>query len=114
MNESTQTIIITCSKEIGTTIREEIDSLPDSQSTLQERKNLEGITAGCIVIATLATQSLPHILNFIAKYVRPGNVAKIKIKDGDREVEIENPTPEQVELLLQQIKTVPKQEKGDG
>jgi hypothetical protein len=103
MTDLTQTIVINCSKEVGTAIREEIDSLPGSKSTIQERKNLDGITAGWVVIATLATQSLPHILSFIAKYIRPGNVTKIKIKIGDREIEIENPTPAQVELLLQQV-----------
>jgi hypothetical protein len=114
MTESTQTIVITCSKDIGTAIRAEIDSQPGSRSEIQERKNLEGVTAAWIVVATLATQALPHILTFIAKYIRPGDVTKIKIKDGDREIEIENPTPEQVELLLQQVQAMPIQEKING
>lgn len=37
MNESTQTIVITCSKDIGTAVRAEIDSQPGSRSEIQER-----------------------------------------------------------------------------
>lgn len=101
MADLTQTLVITCSKDTATAIRKEIDLLPGNRSRIDEKKNLDGVTAAWVVIATLATQALPHILSFIARYVSTGNVTKIKIKVGDREVEIENPSPAQVKSLLQ-------------
>jgi hypothetical protein len=91
----TETLVITATKEAAEAIRNEIGAQPGGQSHLTERKNLDGSTAAWIVIATLAGQVLPHILTFVKDYLAAKQVKKIKVGD----VEIENPTLEDIQRL---------------
>src|SRR5688572_20898516 len=92
MITGTETIIVNGSKEAIEDINRQIEELVGSQTLISERRNLDGDTATWIVIATLASQSLPHILNFIKEYVSSKKVKKIKIGD----LEVENPTKEMI------------------
>jgi len=96
MPDTTETIVISGTKEAAEAIRNEIDAQPGSQSHLTERKNLDGDTAAWIVIATLAGQALPHILSFIKDYLAAKQVKKIKVGNW----EVENPTPEILNRFL--------------
>ena len=99
MTNKTETIVISGAKEAVEAIRNEIDAQLGSQSELTERKNLDGNTAAWIVIANLAAQALPIILGFVKDYIATKQVKKIKVGD----VEIENPTPDDIERLRAMI-----------
>lgn len=104
MTNTTETIIINGTKEAAEAIRNEIDAQPGSESQLTERKNLDGSAAAWIVIANLAAQALPHILGFVKDYLATKQVKKIKVGD----LEIENPTTEDVERFRAMIVSRPK------
>jgi hypothetical protein len=75
-----------------------------------ERRNLDGATAAWIVVATLVTQALPALLNFLIKVLESNRVKKIKIG----EIEVENPTAEEIRLLGGMIADRARPEKKDG
>jgi hypothetical protein len=60
----------------------------ETKSQFIERRNLSGDAATWIVVATLAAQGLPHILEFLIKWRELGRVKRIRIDD----VEIDNPS----------------------
>ena len=60
-----------------------------------QRRNLDGSTATWIVLATLTSQLVPHLLNFLVAWPKTRTVTRIKVG----EIEIENPTPEDLALL---------------
>ena len=92
MNNS-ETIVISAEKEAAEEIRAR-DRRPGwFAESIDRRKNLDGSTAAWIVIASLAVRALPPILSFIQKYLESKRVKKIKIRD----LEIENPTPGDIE-----------------
>jgi|GEM_PF-5144164 len=93
METTSETIVISGTKEATEAIRKEIDAQPGSKTSLTSRKNLDGNVAAWIVIANLAAQALPHILGFIKDSLGMRQVKKIKWRD----MEIENPTPEDVQ-----------------
>jgi hypothetical protein len=96
MKQRTETIIINATKEAAQAISSEISIQPGSQSRVTERNNLDGDAAAWIVIATLAGQALPHVLDFIKNSVTAKQIKKIKIGDW----EVENPTPEMIERFM--------------
>lgn len=110
MTNTTETILISGTKEAVQAIRNEIDAHPGSESHLTERKNLDGDAAAWIVIATLVGQALPHVLAFIKDYLGTKHVKKIKIGDW----EVENPTPEILDGFLAQMAAKSKPEGNDG
>jgi hypothetical protein len=99
MTNENETIVINGTKEAAEAIRNEIDAQRGSQTELTERKNLDGNTDAWIVIANLAVQALPHILEFIKGYLPKKPIKKIKVGDA----EIENPTADDIERLLAMI-----------
>ena len=109
MTDTTETIVISGTKEAAEAIRNEIDAQPGSQSHLTERKNLDGDTAAWIVIATLAGQALPHVLGFIKGYLATKQVKKIKVGNW----EVENPTPEILDRFLAMTAVESKPEETD-
>jgi hypothetical protein len=110
MTNTPETIVINGTKEATEAIREMIDAQPGSESHMTERKNLDGNTAAWIVIATLAGQTLPHVLSFIKDYLTTKQVKKIKVGDW----EVESPTPEIVERFIAMMDAQSKQEKSSG
>ncbi len=62
-----------------------------------KRRNLDGDAATWIVIATLASQALPHVLQFLTEWRKERSVKRIKVGD----IEIDNPTEEDLQLLRQ-------------
>lgn len=96
MTNMTEMITINCNKEASEAIRNVIDAQPGSQSHVTQRRNLDGDTAAWIVIASLASQTLPHVLGFVKDYLATKQIKKIKVGDW----EVENPTPEIVERFL--------------
>ncbi|OUM00790.1 hypothetical protein [Variovorax sp. JS1663] len=66
-----------------------------------KRSNLTGQEATWIVAATLAVQALPTVLNFVIKCIELGRVKRIKVG----EIEIENPTRDDIERLREKIKS---------
>jgi len=101
MDEQSNTIVVSGTREAADAIKKEIDTVLNSQSQFVERKTLDGNTPTWIVIATLAVQSLPSIIELAKYYLPRGGIKKIKVGD----VEIENPTEEQVDLLIKQTKS---------
>ncbi|MGB7661619.1 MAG: hypothetical protein WBL67_02700 [Nitrososphaeraceae archaeon] len=93
--DDTRSIFIEGSKETVTDIRSEIETIPNAVCKVSERRNLDGSPATWMAIATLSLQALPSILNFIASHRRPKLPTRIKVGD----IEIENPTEEDVERL---------------
>lgn len=95
MTDNTHTIVINCTQEAAEAIHAAINSHQGAQSHVTERKNLAGETAAWIVIATVAGQVLPHILGVIKEYLSNNRVKKFVVGD----IEIENPSPEDIERL---------------
>ena len=96
MTSNSETIILKGSRDAIEAINNKIKEQTGSKTLISERRNLEGDSATWIVIATLATQSLPHILNFIKDYVSRDKVKSFKIGD----IVIENPTAKMVEDMI--------------
>ncbi len=109
MTNTNATIVINTTKESAEAIRDEIDAQPGSQSYITERRNLDGDTAMWILIANLSVQALPHILAFLKDYLPGKRVTKIKVGD----LEIENPTPADLQLFRTMIDSHSKPEKRD-
>lgn len=63
------------------------------KATSPSAKTLMAILPRGIVIANLAAQALPHVLGFVKDYLATKQVKKIKVGD----LEIENPTPEDLQ-----------------
>ena len=97
MSDNSETIVINCSKDAVVEIQQLINAQPEAQSKATERKNLDGDVAGWIVIATLATQSLPHVLEFLKPFLPNKQITKIRFKNKDGEWEMENPTQADIE-----------------
>ena len=98
MPKATETIVVSGTKDVIDAIRAAMDAQPGSQTSVTSRRNLDGNTAAWIVVASLAVQALPTVLAFVKDSLASKKVKKIKVGD----VEIENPTPEQVESLLKE------------
>lgn len=87
-----------CDVQVADELRGVLNS--DSQPRFIERRGLSG-DAAWIVIATLSAQVLPHVLDFLDKLLNRSRVKRIKV-DG---VEIENPSPEDLEKLRRMLGT---------
>jgi hypothetical protein len=68
-----------------------------------ERRNLSGDAATWIVIATLAAQGLPHILEFLIKWRELGRVKRIRLDN----VEIDNPSEDDLARLRARLDALP-------
>ena len=97
------TVLISGTKEAVDAVSAEIAASPGSDSRVTERKNLAGGGAEWIVVATLVVNTLPHIFGVLKDHVAANRVKRIKVG----EIEIDNPTPEMVELLLRKVETSP-------
>jgi len=97
MSDADQMIVINATKEAAEAIRSAIEAQPGSRAQASARRNIDGSTATWIVVANLSLQALPHIIGLIKHYLPNRQVTKIKW--GDREVE--NPTPELIDRLLE-------------
>jgi hypothetical protein len=95
MTDNNHTIVINCTQEAAEAMQAAINSQQGTQSYVTERKNLAGETAAWIVIATVAGQVLPHILGVVKEYLSNNRVKKFVVGD----IEIENPSPEDIERL---------------
>ena len=108
MEDQTDTFTLNGSKDVIDLLYQDIIVKYDANCRLVERKNLNGDTASWILIATIANQSLPHILKFIKEYLNGKQVKKIKCKG----LLIENPTPELLEEFLKNLKAESKSKHG--
>jgi hypothetical protein len=100
--DGSTSIIIEGPEETVSDIRSEFNTIPNSACNILERRNLDGSPATWMAIATLSLQALPHILNFIASRQRPKLPTKIKVGN----IEIENPTEEDLDRLRKLYTTV--------
>ena len=96
MAANNETIVLNGSKDAIEAISKKIEEYATNPIHVTERRNLDGDMASWIVIATLASQALPHILNFIKDYVTGNKVKRIKIGD----FEVENPTSEMIDQIM--------------
>ena len=106
-------LTISCSApELAAELGAEIDRQAGSQSRLSKRRNLDGDVAAWIVLANLAAQALPHVLTFLGQLLdrQPAGVKRLKLGD----IEIENPTRADVDLLLAQATADQAGNSGDG
>lgn len=96
---SQETLSITAKDESSAqAVRDFIDGLPESQTRITSRRNLDG-GATVILIATVVGQLLPPILTFIAAKVTERKVTRITVNG----ITIENPTREDIENLIADI-----------
>jgi hypothetical protein len=72
---------------------------PDDRPRFVERRSLSGDPATWVVLATLAASAIPQLLTLVLKWREQGQVRKIKVGD----VEVENPTDADLEMLRQLI-----------
>src|SRR5690348_4130413 len=92
---------IDCDDATQSELRPVLDPLlsPATPARYVGRRNLDGNTATWVVIATLAGQALPQVLNFLSQRLKPRAVTRIKIGD----VEVENPTEKDMEIFRQTL-----------
>lgn len=109
MNNQTEFILIECSQDTAFELRQELATRADQKYQISERKNLDGADATWIIVATMTLQALPHILGFLSAR-RPKLPTKIKVG----EIEIENPSKEDIERLRKLYAKVAKAENNDG
>ena len=90
-----------CDEATQLEIREVLKPLlfNETDARFVERRNLDGDVPTWIVIATLAANSLPHVLKFIIDWRKGSAVERIKVD----KVEITNPTKEQVNSILKEL-----------
>lgn len=101
MSSEQETLLISCNSELANKIHAEINKLAGTQSQITERKNFDGSTSEWIVFATLGVQALSYILDFTIRLIEIKKVSKIKVGD----IEIENPTPNDIEFLQKKYKS---------
>jgi hypothetical protein len=94
-------VTIHCDETATEDLRPLLDGATRSQFI--ERRNLSGDAATWIVIATLAAQGLPHILDFLIKWRELGRVKRIRIDN----VEIENPSEDDLARLRARLDARP-------
>jgi len=92
---------IDCDDSTQVRLREKLAPLlaRESDARYVQRRNLDGDAATWIVIATLASQAVPHVLKFLTDWRKDRKVGRIKIGD----IEIENPTEEDLRMLRQRL-----------
>ena len=93
MSSTTETIVINGTKDVIEKVCDAINSQPRGETVVTERRNLDGNVADWILVASFAQAALPHVLGFIKEYLGMKQVRKIKVGD----IEIENPTPEDID-----------------
>jgi hypothetical protein len=110
MNDATEMILVECSHEAAMALQKAIEEVPGNKCHVTERRNLDGASAAWIVVATLTVQALPPLLNFLIKVLESNRVKKIKVG----EIEVENPTAEEIKRLEGMIADRARLEKKDG
>ena len=106
MEADTLRIELACDDQAAKEVRDAF--VPDVMPRFIERRDLSGDTATWIVMATLTLQALPHMLDFMIKWKELGRVKRIKIGD----VEIENPSLQDVEQLRNKFGPAAEQQHG--
>jgi hypothetical protein len=100
MSESqSETVVVSGSLDAIEAIRREIDSHAGAESVMSERKNYDGSVAEWIAIGNLTISALTFVLAVVKEVVASKKVKKIRVGD----VEIENPSTADIELLRTSI-----------
>jgi hypothetical protein len=95
----TSSIAISCSEDAVAEIQRLIKEQANSDSLVYDRGGREGDGADRMVIASVATQVLSHVLEFVKPFLP--KVRKIGFQDEDAEwEEMKNPTQEDIERCL--------------
>jgi hypothetical protein len=94
---SQETLLITVKDEsTAQVVRDFIHDMPETQTKIISSKHLDGDWTTWILVATLAAQVLPDVLDFITTLLDKDKVQEITVG----ELTIRNPTREDVENLL--------------
>lgn len=95
-DERVEVLIATFDEDDADALRAALGPAAPEGVHVFERKNLGGDAAAWLVVASLLIPQIPAVLTFVQGLVDRDRVRSIKVGD----VEIVNPTPEQVEQLL--------------
>lgn len=91
-------IAIECLPEVSDQIEVGLNGISEDEVIRAEQDNLDGSLPTVLLVAQTAAPFFAAILPILAPYLLQSKVTRLKIKKSDgSEVEIENPTQEQVE-----------------
>jgi hypothetical protein len=85
-------VTIHCGEAAAIDIQKSLEVETDTTWHAVQHRGLDGNAATWAVAATLLVQSLPHTIAAVEKFLPSRRITKIKIGD----IEIENPTPEEL------------------
>ena len=94
-----ETIVVTGERDAVESILREINAHSGSESAITERKNFDGDLQGWIAIGNLTVSALTFVLAVVKEAVASKKVKKIRVGD----IEIENPSAMDIELLHRSI-----------
>jgi len=95
-DERVEVLIATADEDDASALRAALGPAAPEGVHVFERKNLGGDAATWLVLASVLAPQIPAVLTFVLALVNRNRVGVLKVGD----VEITNPTPEQVERLL--------------
>lgn len=100
MPDDRETLFIECDRDAAASIADGISRAGGGRAQISERRNLDGLAmASAAVIATLAVQTLPHVLNFLLELIKTRRVTSIRIGD----IEVQNPGAEDLRVMRQEL-----------
>lgn len=106
--EDIQTLVVAADKDAAEDVvklLQQLEPLPQFRTSI--KRNLDGETATWIVVASLTSGVLPHVLTFLESVIGGRRVKKIKFGD----LEIENPSEEDLRRFREMVdRSVAKKE----
>lgn len=103
MSDTIDSLSLTVDEATAADLRELLKTLPGSEGRFLERNNGGGDAVTWIVLVSLATPLVPQFLNFFRDRADRKTPRRVSYKGDGVEYEIENPTPEDLEIFRQRI-----------
>lgn len=101
MNETqSETVVVSGPFDAVDEIRREIDSHAGAESVMSEQKNFDGSVTEWVAIGNLTISALTFVLAVVKEVAASKKVKKIRVGD----VEIENPSADDIEVLRSSIR----------
>jgi hypothetical protein len=98
--EDAQTLVVAADKDAANGLVKALQQLePVPQLHTSAKRNLDGETATWLVVASLTSGLLPHVLTFLESVIGGRRVKKIKFGD----LEIENPSKEDLRRFREMV-----------
>ncbi len=98
MEDELDITFVTSDQLVAEELQAAISEMDGIDAETVQRRGIDASAAQWVVLAGVGAQALQHLFDFLVQYKKLNRVAKIK--SGN--LEIENPTPELIERVLQE------------